>query len=64
MSQGAIASHEAEHLRTSDRGIALLRKLLREQLEVVAQGGDPVGVVRDPAASPLVTLDAGNWPAA
>ncbi len=62
VSQGAIASHEAEHLRTSDRGIALLRKLLREQLKVVAEGGDPVGVVRDAAASPLVTLDAGNWP--
>ena len=43
----AIASHAAEHLRTSDRGIALLRKLLREQLAVVAAGGDPVGVVRD-----------------
>ena len=61
VSQGAIASHEAEHLRTSDRGIALLRKLLREQLQVVAAGGDPVGVVRDPAASPLVSLDAGNF---
>ncbi len=62
VSQGPIAPHASEHLRTSDKGVALLRKLLREQLQVVAAGGDPVGVVRDPAASPLVTLDAGNWP--
>ncbi|MBL8359252.1 MAG: aromatic ring-hydroxylating dioxygenase subunit alpha [Rubrivivax sp.] len=63
VSQGAIASHSAEHLRTSDRGIALLRKLLREQLAVVAAGGDPVGVVRDTEASGLVSLDAGNFDA-
>ncbi|HQX50909.1 MAG TPA: tyrosine-type recombinase/integrase, partial [Planctomycetaceae bacterium] len=48
VSQGPIAAHSAEHLRTSDRGIALLRRLLRLQLQVVAAGGDPVGIVRDP----------------
>lgn len=61
VSQGAITSHAHEHLRTSDRGIALLRKLLREQLAVVAAGGDPVGVVRDSAAGATVSLDAGNF---
>lgn len=62
VSQGPIAPQASEHLRTSDKGIVMLRRVLREQLKVMAEGGDPVGVVRDPAASPLVSLDAGNWP--
>ena len=36
VSQGAITAHSAEHLRTSDRGVALLRRFLREQLRRVA----------------------------
>ena len=46
VSQGAIASHAAEHLRTSDRGVAMLRRFLREQLAKVAAGDDPAAVVR------------------
>ena len=60
--QGPIARHAAEHLRTSDRGIALLRQLLREQLAVVAAGGDPVGVERL-TEHQRVALDAGNFEA-
>jgi nitrite reductase/ring-hydroxylating ferredoxin subunit len=62
VSQGAITSHAHEHLRTSDRGIALLRRLLRQQLQVLAAGGDPVGVVR-PGGEPRVSFDAGNFDA-
>ncbi|MFO1296342.1 MAG: aromatic ring-hydroxylating dioxygenase subunit alpha [Rubrivivax sp.] len=61
VSQGAIAAHSAEHLRTSDRGIALLRRLLRRQLDVVAAGGDPVGVERDPARAQVLLADCGNF---
>ncbi|MBL8289969.1 MAG: aromatic ring-hydroxylating dioxygenase subunit alpha [Rubrivivax sp.] len=61
VSQGAIAAHSAEHLRTSDRGIALLRRLLRRQLEVVAAGGDPVGVERDPARAQVRLANCGNF---
>jgi hypothetical protein len=53
VSQGPIASHAAEHLRTSDRGVALLRRILREQLARVAGGHDPAGVARGPAADAL-----------
>ena len=60
VSQGAIASHEAEHLATSDRGIAMLRRVLHRALETVAAGGDPPGVSRDPQA-PLVVFEAGNY---
>lgn len=60
VSQGPIAAHSWEHLRTSDRGIAMLRRLFKRQLDVVAAGGDPVGVERDPQAA-MVSLDAGNF---
>jgi 5,5'-dehydrodivanillate O-demethylase len=46
--QGSIAAREAEHLATSDRGVALLRTLLKREIEKVQQGLDPIGVIRDP----------------
>ena len=60
VSQGPIARHSEEHLTTTDRGIVMLRKLLRQQLQAVAEGRDPAGIVRDPAAPP-VRFDAGNY---
>ncbi|MCL4142191.1 UNVERIFIED_CONTAM: hypothetical protein GTU68_010278 [Idotea baltica] len=39
-SQGAITLHSEEHLASSDRGVRVLRRLLREQMAVVANGGD------------------------
>ena len=50
VSQGPITAHSAEHLRTSDRGVALLRRFLREQLAALARGDDPSGVARGPDA--------------
>ena len=47
--QGRIADREHEHLGVSDGGIILLRKLIRESLALIAEGKDPVGVIRDPA---------------
>jgi 5,5'-dehydrodivanillate O-demethylase len=46
--QGPIADRTTEHLAYSDRGIVLLRRVLREQIERVQQGVDPLGVIRDP----------------
>jgi hypothetical protein len=57
--QGAIASHADEHLRTSDRGIVMLRRLLEKQVDAVAKGEDPIGVHFD-AASAYVRLEAGQ----
>ena len=59
--QGAITAHSAEHLRTSDRGVAMLRRLLREQLRVVAAGADPAGVERDPARAQVRLAECGNF---
>jgi nitrite reductase/ring-hydroxylating ferredoxin subunit len=58
--QGAITLHSEEHLAGSDRGIAMLRRLLRRQLCVIAEGGDPAGVRYQPDAPPVV-FAAGNF---
>jgi hypothetical protein len=58
--QRPIASHAEEHLVSSDRGIVLLRRFLRAQVDAVARGEDPAGTVRDPDAPP-VRFEAGNY---
>ncbi len=54
--QGAITLHSEEHLATSDKGIALLRRFMEKQLGIVSQGGDPAGVREE-----YVRFDAGNY---
>jgi 5,5'-dehydrodivanillate O-demethylase len=49
ITQGDITDHAAENLGESDRGVALYRKTLLDQVERVERGLDPLGVVRDPA---------------
>jgi 5,5'-dehydrodivanillate O-demethylase len=46
--QGQIVDRTIEHLSYSDRGVVLFRRLVIEQQELVAAGGDPMGVERDP----------------
>lgn len=46
--QGPISLHSEEHLASSDRGIIMLRRLLKQQIKVVHEGGDPAGVFFDP----------------
>jgi len=59
-SQGPITLHSEEHLGVSDQGIAMLRRLLREQVRRVQEGEDPLGVVFDPAKA-VMTSGAGNF---
>ncbi len=59
-SQGPIAHHSEEHLATSDKGIALLRRLLEQQLKRIAEGGDPAGVAFDDDNA-YVRFEAGNF---
>lgn len=44
VSQGRITFHSEEHFATSDKGIALLRRFLEQQLKLIAGGGDPACV--------------------
>jgi phenylpropionate dioxygenase-like ring-hydroxylating dioxygenase large terminal subunit len=50
VSQGPIAIHAYEHLTSTDYGVIALRQSLRDGIRAVAQGRDPVGIVRDPNA--------------
>jgi len=58
--QGAITCHSEEHLAATDRGVVMFRRRLREQIEAVQQGRDPLGVTRDPACA-LRHVEAGNF---
>jgi 5,5'-dehydrodivanillate O-demethylase oxygenase subunit len=55
-SQGTIYDRSTEHLGATDKGVILLRRLYRESIEAVERGGDPLGVVRDPAKNEMIRL--------
>lgn len=54
--QGAIADRTRETLGASDRGIAMIRRQYANDIEAVAAGQDPKGVLRDPAANQAMSL--------
>ena len=47
--QGVVADRTSEHLGASDGGVIAMRQMMRESLAAVAQGRDPLCVIRDPA---------------
>ncbi|HEX9442695.1 MAG TPA: Rieske 2Fe-2S domain-containing protein [Candidatus Binatia bacterium] len=55
--QGPVFDRTKEHLGATDRGITLYRRLLKEQIRVVADGGEPLGLIRDAAQNRCVTFD-------
>ena len=62
--QGSITLHSEEHLGTTDKGIVMLRRLLRKEIEKVLAGGDPAGVIFD-VAQQVIKVEGGNfftWP--
>ena len=60
--QGPVANRPGEHLSYSDRGVVLLRRVMKEQIERVAQGLDPLGVQRDPDHEMINTnIDEDFW---
>jgi 5,5'-dehydrodivanillate O-demethylase len=58
--QGALADRSREHLGASDRGVVMFRKLLKEQIDIARKGGDPMGVIRDPAKNKIIEFDVVN----
>jgi 5,5'-dehydrodivanillate O-demethylase len=54
--QGRIADRTQEHLGASDKGVVMMRRRLLEDLERVAEGQDPKGLIRDPANNVRVPL--------
>lgn len=58
--QGPIADRTSEYLGAADKGIVLLRKLYMEQIDIVAKGGEPMGVIRDPAINKVIDIPVVN----
>jgi 5,5'-dehydrodivanillate O-demethylase oxygenase subunit len=58
--QGPITDRSTEHLATSDQGIILYRKVIQENLEKIARGEDPMGVIRDPAKNEVIHIRQGS----
>lgn len=58
-SAGALSLHSEEHLGITDRGIVMMRRVLKEQAKLVAEGADPIGVNFDPAKE-VVVVEAGH----
>jgi 5,5'-dehydrodivanillate O-demethylase len=54
--QGTVADRTQEHLGESDRGVILMRRRLLDEAKVVAAGGEPKGLVRDPEQNECVRL--------
>ncbi len=48
VTQGPVADRTKEKLGESDKGIIMYRRLLREQMAIVEDGGEPMNVFRDP----------------
>jgi 5,5'-dehydrodivanillate O-demethylase oxygenase subunit len=58
--QGAPTDRTLEHLGAGDGGIILLRKILRDQIEIVRRGGEPLGIIRDPSKNRVIEFDVIN----
>jgi 5,5'-dehydrodivanillate O-demethylase len=56
ITQGPIADRTRENLGSTDRGVAMYRKILRRELKKVEEGGDPLAIVRDPAENRCIVL--------
>ncbi len=48
VTQGEVADRTAEMITKSDVGVVACRRMFREAMEAVAEGRDPVAVVREP----------------
>jgi 5,5'-dehydrodivanillate O-demethylase len=54
--QGDITDRSQENLGRSDKGLILYRQLLRDNLEKVQRGEDPMNVIRDPEKNATLEL--------
>jgi hypothetical protein len=58
--QGAITLHSDERLASSDRGVSMVRRQFKQQLQIVLDGRDPAGVEFDESKA-VVAIEAGNY---
>jgi 5,5'-dehydrodivanillate O-demethylase len=56
VTQGTRALRDLEKLGWTDRGVILFRKMLEREIDNVAGGSDPMGVIRDPLKNTVIDL--------
>lgn len=56
VTQGTITDRTIENLGPSDKGVLAYRRMLTREITKVANGEDPIGVVRDPAQNRRIDL--------
>lgn len=56
ITQGTIADRSEEHLSSSDKGIALYRRVLRREMKKIAEGQDPIATIRDASKNDCIHL--------
>lgn len=56
-SQGPLTDRSVEHLATTDVVVIGYRNLLKEQIELVQKGGEPMNVFRDPAKNRCIEFE-------
>jgi len=57
-SQGPIYGRNQEHLGASDQGVIMLRNMIKDSIDAVRQGKDPIWVIRDADKNKEITFDA------
>ena len=60
LGENGITLHSGERLATSDKGVVMLRRLLKKQIEIVKEGGDPIALSFDGDAPPF-DIGSGNF---
>lgn len=58
--QGQIADRTKEYLAESDRGLVILRRLMRQQIDAVQQGKEPLGIQPAGSGEKVIELDVIN----
>jgi 5,5'-dehydrodivanillate O-demethylase len=58
--QGTIADRTQEHLGESDRGVIMIRRRFQDDMKIIADGGEPKGILRDESANHEVFLPRTN----
>ena len=55
--QGPVLDRNLENLGTSDRGLTLYRRMLKEQIVAVQEGKEPLGIIRDPKKKQMISIE-------
>jgi 5,5'-dehydrodivanillate O-demethylase oxygenase subunit len=61
-SQGPITDRSVEKLAETDRGLIMFRKMLDEQMTLVAEGHDPINTFRDANENVCINLPVEHYP--